>query len=141
MNNFFNKIKQSFSRLGSTRISGYSSDEFNRFLLAVSFVFFIIAIFSRRSIFYLITLVIVGFTYYRTFSKNRVKRYQENEKYLGIKRKITGSFGLKKKQFSDRKEYRYFKCPTCGQMVRVPRGKGHIRISCPKCGSKFERTV
>ena len=34
---------------------------------------------------------------------------------------------------------RYFLCPRCRQTVRVPRGKGRILITCPKCKEKFQR--
>ncbi|MBR3231854.1 MAG: hypothetical protein IKF75_04170, partial [Lachnospiraceae bacterium] len=47
----------------------------------------------------------------------------------------------KKQEWKDRKTYRYFKCPGCGQEVRVPKGKGRIRITCPKCHQSFEKTV
>jgi len=62
---------------------------------------------------------------FRAFSRNTYKRYQENRKYL---------------RFLDRikdKEHRYFDCPRCRQSVRVPRGKGKISITCPKCKEKF----
>ena len=36
------------------------------------------------------------------------------------------------------KEHRYFKCPNCGQMLSVPKGKGKIRVTCPKCHAKME---
>ena len=61
----------------------------------------------------------------RTLSRNTYKRYQENRKFL---------------QFFDRikdRQHRYFDCPKCRQMVRVPRGKGKISITCPKCREKF----
>ena len=44
-----------------------------------------------------------------------------------------------KKAFAQRKEYRIFKCPKCGQKLRVPRGKGKIAIRCRKCGEEFIR--
>ncbi len=61
----------------------------------------------------------------RTLSRNTYKRYQENRKFL---------------QFFDRlkdRDHRYFDCPKCRQMVRVPRGKGRISITCPRCKEKF----
>ena len=62
---------------------------------------------------------------FRTLSRNTYKRYQENRKFL---------------QFFDRLKDRqncYFDCPKCHQMVRVPRGKGKIAITCPRCREKF----
>ena len=61
----------------------------------------------------------------RCFSRNTYKRYQENRKFL----QLTG-------RMKDR-EHRYFDCPKCRQMVRVPRGKGKISITCPRCREKF----
>lgn len=61
----------------------------------------------------------------RSLSRNTYKRYQENRKFL---------------QFYDRlkdRNNRYFNCPKCRQTVRVPRGKGKISITCPRCREKF----
>ena len=61
----------------------------------------------------------------RTLSRNTYRRYQENRKFL---------------QFFDRlkdRQHRYFDCPKCRQMVRVPRGKGKISITCPRCRERF----
>ncbi len=63
----------------------------------------------------------------RTLSRNTYKRYQENRRFLQFWGRI-----------KDR-EHRYFDCPKCRQMVRVPRGKGRISITCPKCHEKFVR--
>ena len=62
---------------------------------------------------------------FRMFSRNTYARYEENRKFL---------------RFFDRlkdREHRYFSCPKCQQTVRVPRGKGKIAITCPKCREKF----
>ena len=64
---------------------------------------------------------------FRCFSRNTYKRYQENRKYLMLVQR-----------FKDR-EHRYYDCPRCRQQVRVPRGKGKIAISCPRCKEKFIR--
>lgn len=64
---------------------------------------------------------------FRILSRNTFKRYQENRKFL---------------QFFDRLKDRhncYFDCPKCHQTVRVPRGKGKIAITCPRCKEKFIR--
>ena len=62
---------------------------------------------------------------FRCLSRNTYKRYQENRKYLQLLDRV-----------KDR-EHRYYDCPKCRQRVRVPRGKGKISITCPKCGEKF----
>ena len=34
--------------------------------------------------------------------------------------------------------YRYFTCTGCQKKLRVPFGKGRIRVKCPNCGKEFE---
>ena len=64
---------------------------------------------------------------FRTLSRNTYKRYRENRRYLMILERIKD------------KEHRHFDCPKCRQPVRVPKGKGKIAITCPKCKEKFIR--
>lgn len=61
----------------------------------------------------------------RSLSRNTYKRYQENRKFLQLVGRL-----------KDRNN-RYFDCPKCRQMVRVPRGKGKIAITCPRCHERF----
>ena len=63
----------------------------------------------------------------RALSRNTYKRYQENRKFLQFFTRL-----------KDRQN-RYFDCPKCRQLVRVPRGKGKIAITCPRCKEKFIR--
>jgi uncharacterized paraquat-inducible protein A len=109
----------------------YGTDKLNTAILTLGFVLCLISMIIK---FPLVNLILTGASYalmiwaiFRTLSRNTYKRYQENRKYLQI-------FGRMK----DR-EHRYFDCPKCRQMVRVPRGKGKIAITCPKCREKFVR--
>ncbi len=45
----------------------------------------------------------------------------------------------RKAQRQDSRYYKYFNCPNCNQKVRVPKGKGKIEITCPKCRTTFIR--
>ena len=73
----------------------------------------------------LLSYALMGLAIFRALSRNTYKRYQENRKYLRLVERL-----------KDR-EHRYFDCPRCRQSVRVPRGKGKISITCPKCQEKF----
>ena len=64
---------------------------------------------------------------FRTLSRSTYKRYQENRKFLQVIGRL-----------KDRHN-RYFDCPKCRQTVRVPRGKGKISITCPRCKERFIR--
>lgn len=43
-----------------------------------------------------------------------------------------------KRMWKERKTTAFLKCPNCGQMLSVPKGKGHIRVTCPKCHTKID---
>lgn len=46
-----------------------------------------------------------------------------------------------RERLKQRKTHRFFKCPECGVTVRVPKGKGKIKITCPKCKNAFVRNT
>lgn len=120
----------------------YGNDELNQFLVKLIFVNLILSLFVRSSrflgdLFYYLSIILLIFMYYRMFSKNYSKRYSEKMAYLEYSNKVKVYLDKNKKDKSQRKEFRFYKCPSCKQKVRVPRGKGKISIHCPKCGVDF----
>ena len=109
----------------------YGSDKLNTAILMVALVLVLVYTFLPmglvKTILWIISYVLMFWAIYRMLSRNTYRRYQENRRFLQI---IDG--------IRDR-EHRYFDCPACRQRVRVPRGKGKISISCPKCREKFIR--
>ena len=107
----------------------YGTDKLNTLLLGLGFAASFISILVGNNgisfIFMILAYSFMLFALFRCFSRNTYKRYQENRKFLQIVDRI-----------KDR-QHRYFDCPKCRQMVRVPRGKGKISITCPKCKEKF----
>ena len=75
--------------------------------------------------------------YYRTLSRNISKRTEENYRFYTLKDRVDGKFRGLKDQWANRKLYHYYRCPKCRQKLRVPRGRGRIQISCPRCGTQF----
>lgn len=116
----------------------YGTDHLNQILMIFAFLFLLLSFFGG-GLFYLFATVLLGYAYFRMFSRNVNKRALENQKYLRQEMKVRGFFGKKKKEWAQRKEFRIFKCPGCGQKIRVPRGRGRIAISCKKCGNEFIR--
>lgn len=116
----------------------YGLDRFNRFLLSCAMIFLILSM-SGVGLFYAAATVLMVYTYFRIFSRDIDKRSAENQWYLKWEMKVRGIFLKKKKEFAQRKEFRIYKCPDCGQKIRVPKGKGKIVVSCRKCGSEFTR--
>ena len=69
--------------------------------------------------------------------KNISARYAENQKYLNYRYQMAVKWDRFKKHLAQRKNYRFYKCPQCKQKVRVPKGRGKICITCPKCRTEF----
>ena len=44
-------------------------------------------------------------------------------------------------RWRQRRDYKFFRCPQCRTLLRVPRGKGKIKIVCRKCGNSFIRNT
>ena len=107
----------------------YGTDKLNIAILGTGLVLCLLGMIIKQPLLYLLlTLISYGlmiWAIFRSLSRNTYKRYQENRKYLRLLDRI-----------KDR-EHRYFDCPRCRQPVRVPRGKGKIAITCPKCKEKF----
>ena len=107
----------------------YGTDRLNMVILCTGLAASILSGLTKGSglnvIFWLLSYGLMFWAIFRSLSRNTYKRYQENRKFL---------------QFFDRlkdRQHCYFDCPKCRQVVRVPRGKGKISITCPKCREKF----
>lgn len=118
----------------------YGVDAFSKFLLVVVLIFWALDLFIDSRILYSWSLLLIVYAYFRMFSKNHAQRYQENVKYLEIKNKVLAKFKLEKSHMEQRKTHHIYKCPTCKQKIRIPRGKGRICITCPKCKTEFTKT-
>ena len=118
-------------------VGRYGADELGRFISVSTLVCLLVSLFTKWRILYWIGLFLIFYTYFRMFSKNVSKRYQENQKFLTLRYKAVAKWSIKKKHFLERKIYRFYKCPQCKQKVRVPKGRGKICITCPKCRTEF----
>ena len=112
-------------------------DQLGKTLNTVTLVLLIISMFTRWTILYVIALVLMVYTYFRIFSKNIPKRYAENQKFCNWRYDMAIKKNKRKQEWEQRKIYRFFRCPMCKQKVRVPKGRGKICITCPKCRQEF----
>ena len=119
----------------------YGVDELSRFTLGVALFCVVVGSFIRTSVtgglLDMAGLALVIYTYYRVLSRDYAKRSAENQKYLAKTQKIRMRFQKEKGMMEQRKTHHIYKCPGCGQKIRIPRGKGKIEIECPKCHVKF----
>ena len=118
-------------------IGRYGTDGLNQFLSILSLVLILLALLTKSSFLTLLGMIPLVFCYYRSLSRNISKRTEENYQFYAVKDRITGKVNGLKDQWANRKLYHYYRCPQCRQKLRVPRGRGRIQISCPRCGTQF----
>lgn len=133
-------------RLNRFMAGRYGVDELSRFMLYLSLFLMlseiVLGFFSGNAVIAIIShvvnlvaLIIIILNMLRMFSRNHTRQYKINQWFLRTKGRITGLF--KGNHSSVDKTKKVFKCPKCSQRVRVPRGRGRIEITCPKCKTRF----
>ena len=80
---------------------------------------------------------LIIYAYFRRFKRNINNRNDKNQTYLAKTRRLRTWFSTQKNLLAQRKTHHIYKCPTCRQKIRVPKGKGKIEIRCPKCQTRF----
>ena len=127
----------------------YGNDQLNRALSVLILLLLIVSFFfgfsetgsTARSFLLVIVLALLLYTYFRMLSKNLSARRAENAKFLAKTARLRDWWQLRRDMWNQRKEYKFFKCPSCKAVMRVPKGKGKIRIICKKCGTAFEKNT
>ena len=122
-------MRDKFIRFMSGR---YGVDILGRDLLILSIIIMVINLFVKSNLLGLVPSLISFYVIFRTMSKNYPKRYNENRVYALFRQRM-------KTNTLDRKKFRYFTCKNCKQKVRVPKGRGKITITCPRCNHKFDK--
>ena len=128
-------MKEKFYRFIQGR---YGIDQLNSFLMIVCVICFIVNMFIGSIV---LTFIAYGtwlFVIFRMFSKNIYARNRENDKYLNFFSPLSRWLKLKLMSKQDPSN-KYFSCPKCKQMVRVPKGHGTVVVTCPNCQNKFEK--
>ncbi len=125
--NFWQKMKLGLMGIMRGR---YGTDQLNTLILIIGVAFCVASMLMPSPLHLIFTLLAygcMGVALFRMLSRNTYKRYLENRKYLSLLNRLRD------------RDHKYFDCPRCRQPVRVPKGKGKIAISCPKCKEKFIR--
>ena len=132
---FFQRLRNGLSRFMYGR---NGADQLGLCIIWTAILLDIIGMLTKKipllsSIIGAVTTVMVLWALFRVFSRNLEKRRAENAVFLQkvwwpLKRKFSSG----KQQRMD-KEHKYFTCPNCKTVCRVPVGKGKIVIICPKC--------
>lgn len=109
----------------------YGTDRLNMVILGAGLIASLVSVWVQspglNMVLFVLSYGLMIWAIFRSLSRNTYKRYQENRRFLQVFDRL-----------KDRR-HRYYDCPKCRQTVRVPRGKGKIAITCPKCREKFVR--
>lgn len=118
-------------------IGRYGQDELGKFILSLTLILLVINLFVKTSALSAVALMLIFYSYYRTFSRDTSARYAENKKFLDTIEPLSRKFFTSKNKYENRKVYKYIKCPSCKLEMKVPKGKGKIKVTCKSCGNKF----
>lgn len=120
----------------------YGTDALYRTLLPAAVLCSLMSVLLQEntalcSLFSAASMLLIGWAVFRVLSRNIEKRYLENLYYLEWLGSVRRHIRFRKIKHAQRKDYKFFVCPTCRTNLRVPKGKGKVNITCSKCGTRF----
>ena len=129
-------IKNFLRRIMSGR---YGPDNLGFALIVLSLTMYLLYGFTGLSLVAYLSYAFLVLSFFRMMSRNIVRRRAENDRFIRYWWPIKTKFSRKRANLRDRKTHKFFKCPSCRNTLRVPREKGKLQITCPKCGERFIR--
>lgn len=114
----------------------YGGDQLNVFLLVLYLIFYFISIWTNFLPLYWLSLVVIVWGLFRV-DRHSPPAGGELPSLCSWPDRPINWFHLRRTMHRD-KEHRYFRCPSCGQQLRVPKGKGKITVTCRSCGAVFQ---
>ena len=128
------RLRERFQRFMYGR---YGMDGLGQFLMWTAVACLLLSWFVARPFFNTLAMVLLLWGYFRMFSRNVQKRYQENCMYYRYINKVKDFFKKQKSYIQQSKTHHIYKCPQCKQKIRIPRGKRRVAITCRRCGTEF----
>ena len=120
-------------------IGRYGPDHLNIFIMITAMVLAVVSTLTGWPVLSFLSYALLIYATFRWLSRNITARRRENDKFLKYWWPVRQWFMHKYVRFKESKSYAFFKCPACKNTLRVPKGKGRIQITCPKCGERFEK--
>ncbi len=115
----------------------YGTDQLCFAMLILVFIMQLVYAFTHWNVLYLLAAALSIWCIWRIFSKNISRRYAENQKFMHLTAPMRRWCSSKISGMRDLKTHRHFRCPSCKQKIRVPKGRGKVQITCPKCRHEF----
>ena len=126
---FWDRFKESVRRF---MVGRNGVDELSHALVMAELVVILLSLIS------LIGMLLAVYTLFRIFSRNTAKRRQENDKYIAWRRDFSTTASQSWNRLKNIRKYKYFKCPECHAMLRLPRKVGEVTVTCGKCKHQFK---
>ena len=126
-------------KLAGRMRGGCCADTFSNFLVVAGIVLLFASLIPGLDLLSWVALIVLAYSLFRSYSKNIAARDRENATFERIVEKPRKQLSLMRKKWTNRKTTRYFKCKGCGQVLSVPRGKGTLRVVCPKCKTETKQ--
>ena len=118
-------------------IGSYGHDSLNKDLSTAALVLMALSLLFGWRVCSLLATAALILLYYRMLSRDIAARSRENAMYYQLKQQAMGKLRQFRSRLSQSKTYHFYRCPQCRQTLRVPRGRGRIAITCPKCHTEF----
>lgn len=136
MNAFFTRLQYRIAdwMQGRRGIDGMSNS-----LIIAAVVLIVLEFISGFDILYWVALALMAYVMWRALSKNIAAREKEDRAFQSALAKPRAFVEEKRTIWKNRKTTVYFKCSGCGRTLSVPKGKGTIRVTCPKCHAQQVR--
>lgn len=113
----------------------YGTDELGKFMLVLMLILMVLYMITGWLVIDILSIALTVLIIYRMLSRDYARRSAENRKYLKLTEPVR--LWVKNLRGGNNSTHKVFLCPECRQKVRVPKGKGRIRITCPKCRHEF----
>lgn len=136
MGGYLERVRESLGRFMQGRVG---LDELSRALVVAAVVLLVFDMLTGVGLFSLLGLACVVVAALRSLSRDAAKRARECDAYRRAAAKPKRWLALARKNWEGRKTTRYFTCPGCGCILSVPKGKGTLRITCPRCHAQTTR--
>ncbi len=130
-------------KLARFMVGRNGTDQLARASLTAALILLVASMLLRSSrlgsALWILALAALVYSCFRILSRNVAKRREETARFLSLSAAIKQNSAARKARYAMRKDYCFFRCPSCRTMLRVPKGKGKILVRCSKCGQAFER--
>ena len=113
-------------------------DDLTVFSVDLAVVIVLVNVFARTGWLGWVALALVAYAMFRIQSRNLAARSRENAAFLKALGPARPWLQNPRAAWGELRAYKHVRCSSCKQRVRVPRGKGRLRVTCPRCKTKFE---